>query len=516
MKKIICGFLLFSAALMTVSCGSNADKEILKYTTDKTLAIVKLNVDQLEKKLPKDEMMKDSSKMSKDEKEKFQLIMDAKNNGLDTSKPVYFMADIEGDGFAFSLVASVTDKAKFEAGFSKISEKKIKVSEKNFVYADDKLIGSIKEDLMVLSGAMSNPMTSGYGGPTGKEADEAFYNGFWNRKATENKAKIEQIEKSLTNEADLSSWVNLYGIINTASRGYIESLAINKQLTDAAVGFSLNFGEGSIDMKGSTFFNEELKKLVEKYYNGKEIDYSIVKNIELDTAKSFGVGFASFDFIRHFVKEAGFETMANDFLKAQTGLTLDDVTGGLKGTYAFAMFEEEPAQATPADVNDMAMDANEPAELDEYGYVNPYGANPYSPYGGYGAKPNVVVALGINAPKAQKLIDFIGKNPMFGDYIKTYSNKEVFVISTTDSNLALLKSGKAADNKRLKKETGTTSYSWMAGDDINKKINPGTAKVKLVGIESVGKIKDGNANSEVTVKFDKKEKNILYYLMGYE
>lgn len=514
MKKIIYGFLFFSAALMAVSCGSSTDKEILKYTTDKTLGIVKINVAQLEKKLPKDEILKDkSADMSKDEKEKLQLVMDAKNNGFDTEKPVYVIADSEGDGFAVTLVGFLSDKAKFEAGFSKITGKKIKTNESNNVYADDQIIGSIKDDMIIFSGVTGNPMASAYGyGGSEKQADAAFYASFWKRKATENKAKVEQITKSLNDKADMSTWVNLYGVINTASRGYIETLAINKQLIDAGIGFDLNFNEGSIDIKASTFFNEELQTLVKKYYNGKEIDYSLVKNIDIDKAKSYGVGYTSLEFIRHFIKEAGFESMANEALLQNVGLTLDDITGGLKGTYAFASYGEIAAE--PAVIEE------EPvleASISDDPYADPYGDEyGYDDYPVYNApKPDMLLALGINGAKAQKLIDFISKNEMFAAYVKTYSNKDIFVVTSNESNLDLLKSGKAAANKKLVKKTGVTSYSWMGGDDINK-VAEGKIKTKLVNIESFSKMEDGNSTTELTIKFDKNKKNILHYLLGYE
>jgi hypothetical protein len=525
MKKIIYGFLFFSAALMAVSCGSNTDEEVLKYTTDKTLAIVKVNAGQLEKKLPKDELLNDkSSKMSKEDKEKLQLLLDAKSNGVDTEKPFYVMADVEGEAFAFTYIAWLNDKAKFQEGFSKISGKKISVNDKNLVYVDEQLIGSIKDDMIILSGALNNPMNSLTGNaPMGKDLGPDFYEGFWNRKATENKAKLDQIEKSFDNEADLSSWVNLYGVINTFSKGYIETLAINKQLIDAAIGFNFNFGEGKIEMKASTFFNEELQKLVKKYYDGKEIDYSLVNNIELDSAKSYAIGYGSLEFLRQFIKDAGFEPMANNLLQSQAGLTLDDITGGLKGTYAFAMFNEvAPApraeSAPDAALESASADADEPALTDEYGYEDYEDEYGYEdPYAAYNyPTPNVVVALGINGAKAQKLVDLITKNPMFSQYIKTYTNKDILVVSSTEANLDLLKSGKAATNKKLKKQTGITSYSWMGGDDINMALTQIKSKVKVVNIESTGKVKDGNATSEATVTLDKNKKNVLYYILGYE
>lgn len=498
MKRIIYGFLLFSATLLAVSCGSDdSNEEILKYTTDKTLAIVKVNLQQLDKKLPKEEIMKDESgNFSEKDKEKLKLFMNADENGIDVEKPLYLMTDQNKDGFVFSFFGWLTNPSKFEANFSKISGTKIKIDEaKNLIYSNDNLIGAINDHMIVLSQNVTNPMNSMYGSSrvnASGPANDQFYADLWKRKPLENKNAVEQIKKSLDSESDVSSWINLYGMINTFSKGYIETLAIDKVLKGAGMGFSLNFGEGKIEAKGSTFFNDDLKKLVEKYYSGKSIDYSIVKNIDIDRSKSYAVGYMSPEFFRYFIKEAGFETMANNFLESKN-LTVEEITNALSGHYAFVQFREDKneSQAVP--------------EVDEYGYPVPY----YP-------QPKMLLALGINGGKAKKIVDLINAEPMLTQNAKVYSNNELLVVSNDDKGMEMVKSNKTAVNSTLKKKSDVTTYSWSDSEDINKMIERSDRKVKMVSMESSSNVKDGNFSSDITITLDKSKKNVLHYLMGYE
>jgi hypothetical protein len=368
-----------------------------------------------------------------------------------------------------------------------VSLKSKSTKPKNLVYADDQLIGSINGDMIVLSRSMRSPY-AGYDyaqNESDGSLSEKFYKELWTRKPTENKKLIEQIDKSLDKESDMSSWINLYGVISTASRGYIETLAVNKLLVDAGIGMSLNFDKGKVQFNTKTFFNEDLQKLVEKHYKGKEVDYNIVKNIDIDEAKSYGVGYMSFDFLRYFVKEAGFEAMVNSYLETKN-ITFEEITNSLNGNYAFVSYK----------------DSTIPEVTEENPYAMP--------------EPRTLLALGINGDKANKLIDLLKNEPLLGSYAKMFNNKEVLVVSTDDKSLALIKANKAAANKTLEKKSGVNSYTWSNAEDFNKGFAGAERKVKMTSIVSVSNIKDGNATSETTVTLDKNSKNALHYLMGYE
>jgi len=116
---------LLSAILLT-SCSGSGNDTILKYTTDKTMAISRINLAQFNDKLPKEQISKDTavSRMSKSEKEKFELFMNAGDNGIDIKKPLYAIVDEDKGNYIFSFLLSLDDDKKFQDNFSKITDKK--------------------------------------------------------------------------------------------------------------------------------------------------------------------------------------------------------------------------------------------------------------------------------------------------------------------------------------------------------------------------------------------------------
>ena len=484
MKKIIYATLSITILLLIASCGSKNNKQVLKYTTDKTIAISKINLEQLDEKFPKEEMLKDSSNnFSSIDKEKFKLFFNANENGIDIEEPLYILVDQDKENFATSFIVKVDDTKKFETNFSKITDTQIKIDKaKNLIYSNSELIGSINDDVLVLSRLMSNPYGSSYGSSGDAAADEEFYTNFWKRKTTENEKIIDQVNATLKDDADMSAWINVYAGISTLSRGYIETLAVNKLLIDAGIGIDLNFEKGNVAFNTQTFFNDDLQKLVEKHYDGKNVNYDLIKNIDIDNSKMFAVGFMSFDFIKHFVKEAGFEASLNKYLEYKD-ITFEEITNALTGDYAFVNFKDEEVKTD----------------------------DPY-----YYAKPNSLFALGIKGDNAKKVIDILSNDGMMNSLGGSFSNKEILVFATNQKDLNLLKTNKAAANKKLDKISGVNAYSWTDGEDISKSMNNEKNKAKIEEMVTVSNIKDGNLSSETNIKIDKKDKNALHYLMGYE
>ena len=311
-----------------------------------------------------------------------------------------------------------------------------------------------------------------------------FYANFFTRKPLEDENIIDNIDKALKDDADASVWVNLHGIVSNLSKGYIETLAINKLLIGSGFGFNLTFGEGKIDCTGESFFNDDMKKIVEKYYNNKDINYDIVKNVELDHANLYSIGFFSTDFIKYFIKEAGFEATANKYLEAKD-LTVEEILSAFNGQYAVVNYGETTSKIESYDGS-------------FYDYK----------------QPNTLVLFGLNAKKSQKVMNLFNE-PYLKLEDKFFKNDKFIAFSTDNKNFNLIKSNKEAKNSKLNKVTDVTSYSYGNGKDINKSMGT-SLKNKIEKMISTTKMENGNANSEVTITFEKKDKNILHYIMGYE
>lgn len=486
MKKIHLFSLVVLSIILLTSCSGDDNSGILKFTTDKTLAISRINLEQFNEKLPKDEIVKDTTNhFSKNDKEKFKLFMNAGENGIDIEKPLYVIADESKGKYVFSFLMWLDDATKFETNFSKITDTKVTIDKNNnLVYSDGNLIGSVYGGDMIVLSKVANYGGYSYSNSGETNADESFYKEFWSRKSNINDNVKDQINAALESKSDMSAWLNLHGMISAGTKGYIETLAVNKLLINAGMSLNLNFGEGNMVMNSKTYFNDDLKKLIEKNYDGKEVNYNILNGIDVDNAKSYGVGYFSFDFMKYFVKEAGFESSINHYLENRD-LTFDEITNALNGDYAFVSYKDNVVIE------------------DEY-------------YGNY-EKTSTLFALGINGGKAKKIVDMLHADGMFSSFGSIYNNNDILAFATDEQKFDLLKSNKKASNKSLDKKSGVNGYSWTSGDEFNKSYSQvKAAKFKFENMISTSKVSDGNFTTEITISIDKKKKNVIHYLMGYE
>ncbi|MCS3530427.1 DUF4836 family protein [Chryseobacterium sp. JUb7] len=470
-------FYVFTLAIL-FSCNSNKNNdEVLTYTTDATLGLSRVNLKTISGKIPVDKILKEKKDLKEDEKFFLQLVNKPQESGIDTDKPLYFIIDqgkstSDPDAKAFFWIS---DKAKFQKSMSDLTKSKITVDKKDYIYADGKLTGSIKGDMAIVSSEKSYNPYAGYNSyntpePSAK-LNEKYFTDFWGRKGTTNAAIKDQVNQSLVDNKDISGWINLAAVASYASKGYIETLAVNKLIKDSGVGFDFNFDKGKAEMDTKTFFNADMKKVVEKYYDKNKVDYDLVKNVELDNAKSFTIGFFSLDFMRYLVKEAGFEATVNHYL-ASTNKTLEDITSTFTGDYAFVDFKANPADS-----------------LEYY-------------------RANNAVVLGFN-PKKKDNITSLLQGPLGAS--KKYMIGDNQVIFSDDNNVIYqFQNKKAGKNAKLDKKSGITAYSWSDGNDYNQREK---ASVKVVDMVNESKEEGGNLVSKTVFTLDKKDENALYYLI---
>lgn len=471
-------FYVFAFAIL-FSCNSNKNNEILNYTTDATLGLSRVNLNTISEKIPVDKILKEKKNLNEEDKLLLQLVSKPKESGIDTEKPLYFLVEKGKSAYDTDVNAFfwISDKAKFQKSMSDLTKKKVTVDGKDLIYVDGKLTGSIKGDMAVVSTEKSyNPYSAynSYGTqePSSK-LNEKFFTDFWGRKGTSSAAIKDQVNQSLSDNKDISGWVNLSALASYASKGYIETLAVNKLIKDSGIGFDFNFDKGTSEMNTKTFFNEDMKKVVEKYYNKNNVNYDLVKNVELDNAKSFTIGFFSLDFMKYLIKEAGFEATVNNYLSS-TNKTLEDITSTFTGDYAFIDFKTTPSADT--------LDYYEP-------------------------KNNALV-LGFNPKKKENLTTLL-QGPL--GQSKKYMIADDHVIFSNDNNVInQFQNKKAGKNAKLDKKSGITAYSWSDGNDYNQKEN---ATVKVVDMVNESKEDGGNLVSKTVFTLDKKDENALYYLI---
>lgn len=482
MKKTQINFLL-SLFVITVlfSCGSNKNEDILKYTTDTTLGLTRVNLDKITDKIQVDKILANKKDLKEDEKLFLQLLKQPKESGIDIKQPLYFIGDPGKTGYDPDIKAFfwISDKEKFQASMSKITKRKVSIDKKDLIYIDGLLTGSIKGNNAVLAQEDSSRdvyddyEVDSLASPTPKSTskfNEQYFTDFWSRKGSSNKAIKEQVGKSLVDDKDISGWVNLAALSGFLSKGYIETLAVYKLIKDSGIGFDFNFAKGSAEIDTKTFFNSDMKKVVEKYYSKNKINYDLVKNVELDNSKSFSIGFFSLDFMKYLIKESGFESTVNHYL-ASTSKTLDDITSTFTGDYAFADLKKHP---------------------DSTDY--------------YSSKTALV--LGIDPKKADNLKGMMNGPLGSGRNYMIVGDKAIF--SEDNQVVFQFKSNKAGKNSKLDKKSGITAYSWSDGSDYKTGKN---ANVTITQAVNESKEDGGDVVSKTIFSLDKKDENALYYFI---
>lgn len=463
--------ILFLIAAIISSCGSKSNNsEVLKYTTDKTLGLVRINLNSITEKVSAEKLLKEKLDLEEEQTLLLQLASNPKESGLNMDIPLFVIVD-PGKKTEYpdiKTMFSISDKAKFQAKMSTIAKKTIKIDDKNLIYFDNKLVGSLKGDLAVIT---QDEYKGGYYDSETfvSKINEKYFEEFWARTGSDKESIKEQVNKSLTSDKDVSAWVNIQATSSYFSKGYIESLAINKLLVDAGINVNFNFDKGIIEFQSTTFFNKELKAVIEKYYSKNAINYDMVKYINTENATGYTFGFFSLDLLNYIIKEAGFESTINNYM-AMAETNLSEITSAFTGDFAAINYKSTDTTS-------------------------------------YYRSTETAVVIGINKDKQAVIEKLLTNYPYLGETYAFGDNE--FVYSTDSTILEGFKNKTAAKNANLKKVTGVNSYSWSTLDELNTSAD----KVKIIDVVSESKEDDGNLSSKVIVTFDKKEENILYYLL---
>ncbi|HEX7869677.1 MAG TPA: hypothetical protein VF455_06130, partial [Chryseobacterium sp.] len=85
-------FYVFAFAIL-FSCNSNKNDDVLKYTTDTTLGLSRINLNSISDKIPVEKILKEKKNLDDNQKVLLQLISKPKESGIDTAKPLYIMVE---------------------------------------------------------------------------------------------------------------------------------------------------------------------------------------------------------------------------------------------------------------------------------------------------------------------------------------------------------------------------------------------------------------------------------------
>lgn len=471
--------LVFVAFLAACKTGNN--NVVLDYTTDKTLGVTRINLNSLAEKIGAEKLLQEKQNIDEEQKTILQLAANPNESGVDVSKPLFVIVDPGKKAYnpQVHILFAISDKEKFQTHMSKFTKETVKIDDKSLMYVDDKLVGSLKDGYAVM---LVEEEERNYSYDDAKQPEATVtvekLDAFWARKGDAKASIKEQVNNALVDNKDLSAWVNVESVSVYLSQGYIESLAVFKLLADAGISANFNFDNGKMELETTTYFNKDLKEVVAKYYSKNSVNYDLSKYVNIENASAYSFSYLSVDLVKYFIKQAGFESTVNNML-SESNTNIEELSSLFTGDFAVA--EQKPSD-------------------EAYYYRN-----------------NQIVIVGIQKDKQSIIDKFVEFYDVDSSIFAIGENEILF--SEDSTTLAQFRNKVEAENSSLNRVSGVNTYSWANGAALfnaylNSSDNP--QNINIVDIISESKETSGDLTMKMTVNFDKKDANVIYYLLKHE
>jgi Domain of unknown function (DUF4836) len=360
---------LMAFALVISSCGKKAP-EMTKHIPKDASYVVGFNMKQMQDKLVKEQLTFDNfiSFLQGDKDSAYakakKFYDDIKSSGLDTEAPIYMYmnidpADLQKMKGQVSFLFAVKDADKLEAYIKKNAAGAVIGKGDGFSHTaipgtPNGSVGWSKEFAVAvidLGGSSSRYDEIDYSSDStvapnlkndGGDKNLTALSSIFKMKESESAADNSDFKELVAKNADMFIWTSsnsFSGIPGMPLPKLKDFLKNNYSAT------TVNFEEGKVVMDGDAIVNETLKTIFSKYA-GPEVNMDLLENYPSSNVDgAVAVNFNP-EIIMAFVKELGFEGLADMGLASQ-GITTADLTKAFKGEMAFAFSDfavkQEPA-----------------------------------------------------------------------------------------------------------------------------------------------------------------------------
>lgn len=268
----------------------------------------------------------DTSKMDAKSRE---MANDIKNSGVDFREKIYIFAKQEGGmqnmNMGGGIVATLNDKAKFEAFVKKhVPDAKI-VAEKEFSYVlvqNDFVLSW--NDKTIIGIAKSN------GGSTASIAEAKR---LYTLKADESMASVTQFTDLMKENADAYFFSSTNASLGMMSAMPFQLPKLTDLLKDNYTTATINFNDGEVEMKSKFWPNEKLKAIFDKN-KGHEISLDAIKTFPATNLNGFAAVAFNPNLLADILKELEVAGVADGFM-SRLGFTTGDVIKAMKGDVTF-------------------------------------------------------------------------------------------------------------------------------------------------------------------------------------
>lgn len=351
MQRNLLSLLLIAAVISSVISCSSADKGGLAIPKDASF-VVHIDASSITSKVSWQEIQqtgwfKDLYAQENDSLTK-KLLDDPANTGIDLKSNLAFFMKKQGRGGYSVFEGSVTNASAFEA-FNKKVNKDAAVTKdgdinimklangravlswdnKRFVYVMDSPMGSIPDRF---PGGDDN-----YSGPYSFPADSLQYFGVQLFDLPKNNSLMtdDRFAGLLKEKGDMHFWANAsrYSDMLGGVLSMFKNLSVLFEGNVSAT--TLNFENGKISMKTKSYYNDEMRKILQQYPSGAISEDMINRIPSQNVAAVFAMKYPPAG-IKDMIKLIGVDGIVNSFL-GENGYSMDEFVKANKGDMLFAV-----------------------------------------------------------------------------------------------------------------------------------------------------------------------------------
>lgn len=337
---------LLAVALVLISSCSSGDKSAIAIPKDAGF-VLHINTGSLSSKLSWQEIQqtqwfKKVSAKSEDSLAR-QLLDNPEKTGINTQADLVFFVKKQGRNVYTVFEGELKDAAAFEALNKQVKPdgKKTTVGDITVFQTDEKSITTWKDNRFITLFLL--PSADSYNfSPDQDHTPKAihpdtlvnFAKALYELKSSASLTSDDRFNKLLKEQGDVHVWLNADNFTGDLMGDVLSATKVSDLIKGNVSAFTLNFENGKIDAKSTSYYNEEMGKLLSKY-KMKDIDADILSRLPSENL----VGVMSFNYppdgLRELLKVAGFEGMANGAL-GKVGYSLDEFVKANKGDLLIA------------------------------------------------------------------------------------------------------------------------------------------------------------------------------------
>lgn len=350
-------FGLLAIALVLIASCRSADKSAIAIPKDAAV-VLHINTSSLSSKLSWKEIQQTNwfkeAYADADDTLARKLLDNPDNSGINTDADLVFFVKKQGKNGYAVFEGGLKDAAAFESFNKKLKPKATasKDGDLNILKMDDEQIATWKDGHFIYVYNADFDKASRFS-EEGESKPSVitdslinFAKALYDLKGSNSLTSEEKFSSLLKESGDVHVWLNSENLYSGMLGGMLSTMKIGDLIKGNVSAMALHFDNGKIAIKSKTYYNDEVRKLLEKY-KMKNIDADALSRIPSENIAGVFAWNYPPEGLKEFLKLAGLDGMINGFL-GEIGYSIDEFVKANKGDLVVAVsdFEIKTEQVT--------------------------------------------------------------------------------------------------------------------------------------------------------------------------